>query len=60
VRQPRRLSSRQLALSLECETTILLGEKAREEMIRALADLLLEAIGEVPSESAGGRNESED
>jgi hypothetical protein len=49
-----------LALSLECETTILLGEKAREEMIRALADLLLEAIGEAPSESTGGRNESED
>ena len=60
MRQPRRLSSRQLALCLECETTIPLGEKAREEMISALADLLLEAIGEVPSKAAGGQNESED
>jgi hypothetical protein len=60
VRRPRRLSSRQLALSLEQDTTILLTQKAQEEMIRTLADLLLEALGEVPSEPVGGRSEPKD
>ena len=60
MRQPRRRSSRQLALLLEQETTILLSQKAQEEMIRTLADLLLEALGEVQSESLGVENEPED
>jgi len=60
MRRPRRRSSRQLALLLEQETTILLSQKAHEEMIRTLADLLLEALGEFPSESVGVRNEPED
>ena len=60
MRQPQRPSSRQLALLLEQETTILLSQKGQEEMITTLADLLLEALGEVPSESVGVRNEPQD
>ncbi len=58
----RRLSFRQLMLPLERETTIQLGEKVREEMIGALADLLLEALNEPPNEprEGGALHESED
>lgn len=42
-------------LPLECETTIVLNEDTRTEAIRALADLLLEAVGQLPaSETKGG------
>ena len=61
MKQPRRISSRQLVLSLECTTTTnLLVEKVREEAIRALADLLLEALGEASREAMEVPNESED
>lgn len=50
-------------LPLERETPIRLGEEAREDLIRTLADLLLEAIGTRAGEPAEGghkANESED
>jgi hypothetical protein len=48
-----------LALPLDREVTIRLGENVRQEMIRALADLLLEVLGEAASEATEARNESE-
>lgn len=63
LKQPRRPSHRQLMLPLERETPIRLGEEAREDLIRTLADLLLEAIGTRTGEPAEGghkANESED
>jgi hypothetical protein len=63
LKQPRRLSHRQLMLPLERETPIRLGEEAREDLIRTLADLLLEAIGtRIGQPTEGGRktNESQD
>jgi hypothetical protein len=59
VKQPRRVSNRQLKL-LESEIAIRLDERIRGEVIDALADLLLEALGAIPSESAEVRSESED
>jgi hypothetical protein len=59
VKQPRRVSSRQLKL-LESEIAIRVDEKVRGEVIEALADLLLEALGVMPGESAEVRSESED
>ena len=59
MKQPRRVPYRQLKL-LESEMTIRVDERVRAEVITALADLLLEAIGAMPGESAGVRNESED
>ena len=59
MKQPRRVSNRQLKL-LESEIAIRLDERIRGEVIDALADLLLEALGAIPSESAEVRSESED
>ena len=59
MKQPRRVSNRQLKL-LESEIAIPLDERIRGEVIDALADLLLEALGAIPSESAEVRSESED
>ena len=58
MKQPRRVSYRQLKL-LESEIAIPVDERVRGEVIDALADLLLEALG-VPGESAEVRNESKD
>jgi hypothetical protein len=59
VKQPRRVSYRQLQL-LESEIAIRVDERIRGEVIDALADLLLEALGASPDESAEARSESED
>ena len=40
------LSRRQLALRLDCEVRLGLDEPTREAMLAALADLLLEALGQ--------------
>jgi hypothetical protein len=50
-------------LSLERETKHLSAEHTREEIVQALAELLLEALGEDVDESTsarGGANESKD
>ena len=59
MKQPARISYRQLKL-LESEMPIRVDERVRAEVINALADLLLEALGAMPGESAEVRNESED
>jgi hypothetical protein len=59
VKQPPRVSYRQLTL-LESEITIRVDERVRGEVVNALADLLLEAVGAMAGESAEERNESED
>ena len=59
MKQPRRVSHRQLKL-LESEIAIRVDERVRGEVIDALADLLLEALGAMPGESAEVRSESED
>jgi hypothetical protein len=59
VKQPPRISYRQLKL-LESGIPIRVDESVRSEVVNTLADLLLEALGAMPSESAEARNESED
>jgi hypothetical protein len=59
VKQPRKVSCRQLKL-LESEITMRVDERIRGEVIHAIADLLLEALGAVPNESAEVRSEPED
>jgi hypothetical protein len=59
VKQPRRVSYRQLQL-LESEIAIRVDERIRGEVIDALADLLLEALGARSDESTEARSESED
>lgn len=59
MKQPRRVSCRQLKL-LESEMAMRVDERIRGEVVDAIADLLLEALGAVPSESAEVRSESED
>jgi len=59
VKEPRRVSYRQLKL-LESEIPMRVHERIRGEVIDALADLLLEALGARPGESAEASNESED
>jgi hypothetical protein len=59
VKQPRRVSYRQLQL-LESEIAIRVDERIRAEVIDALADLLLEALGARSNESTEARSESED
>lgn len=44
---PRRSLNRQWLLPLEYENTIVLSEDVRAEAIRTLADLLLEAVGQM-------------
>jgi hypothetical protein len=61
--RPARVSTKQLALSLNREARHRPAEHTREELVRALADLLLEALGgEVvePTRRPGGCDESED
>jgi hypothetical protein len=63
MKHPRPQSRRQLALPLDCLPKVRPIEEAREQVIRALADLLLEAMGAVPcelTEGGHGLNESED
>lgn len=58
-----RVSRMQLALSLEPEAKHPLSDLAREELLRTLAELLLEALGEERVSQAseqGVANESED
>ena len=59
MKQPPRISYRQLKL-LESEITNRVDERVRGEVVNALADLLLEALGAMPGESAEVENESED
>ena len=59
MKQPPRISYRQLKL-LDSELMIRLDESVRREVINALADLLLEALGAMPDESTEVRNESKD
>ena len=59
MKQPRRVSYRQLRL-LESEIAIRVDERIRGEVIDALADLLLEALGARSDESTEARSESED
>jgi hypothetical protein len=59
VKQPPRISYRQLKL-LESEITIRVDERIRSEVINALADLLLEALGAKHGESTEVTNEPED
>jgi hypothetical protein len=59
VKQPRRVSYRQLKL-LESEIALRVDERIRGEVIDALADLLLEALGAMIGESAEVRSESKD
>lgn len=58
MKRPPRISHRQFKL-LESEIAIRVDERVRTEVINALADLLLEAVGAMPGESAEARNESE-
>jgi hypothetical protein len=61
LKQPQKASKRQLALALDQEVTVRLGENARQEMVRTLADLLLEALGgEASGQTAEVQNEPED
>lgn len=57
MKQPRRVSYRQLKL---LESEIRVDERIRAEVIDAVADLLLEALGAVVGESAEARSESKD
>jgi hypothetical protein len=59
VKQPPRISYRQLKL-LDSEIMIRPDESVRREVVNALADLLLEALGAMPDESTEVRNESKD
>ena len=59
MKQPRKLSCRQLNL-LESEIAMRVDERIRGDVIDAIADLLLEALGAVPNELAEVRSESED
>lgn len=63
MKQPIRVSRRQLTLLFGGEPKPLPAANRREELVNALADLLLEAFGEEtdrPSNAQGGGNESED
>ena len=59
MKQTPKISYRQLKL-LESEIAIRVDERVQGEVVNTLADLLLEALGAVPDESAEVRNESED
>jgi hypothetical protein len=63
MKSPKGVSRRQLALCLERESKHPAPEHPREEIVQALADLLLEALGaeeEEPTSQQRGRNESQD
>lgn len=59
MKQPRRISYRQLRL-LEFEPAIRAHEGVRGEVVNALADLLLEALGAMPGGAEEVSNEPED
>ena len=59
MKQPQRASYRQLKL-LDSETTNRAAEGVRGEVVNALADLLLEALGAMPSGIEEVSDESED
>jgi hypothetical protein len=58
------VSRRQLALGLQCEPKHQPAEHTYEELVQALADLLLQALGEdaadQPASEPGGGDESQD
>jgi hypothetical protein len=58
---PLRISKRQLALPLERETTRQqANEPVRKELIKALADLLLEALGKEVAEPVKSQGVSDE
>jgi hypothetical protein len=62
MKQARNAGTKQLGLALESPQRHPLTEETREELIQALAELLLEAHGDDPSNLQwqwGGGNESE-
>lgn len=61
MKQSMKVSRRQLALWFERSNQVQPSEEIREELTRALADLLLEALGvKAPANQSGGDDESED
>lgn len=63
MKQPIRVSKRQLTLALEREAKPLPAENTQEELVNALTDLLLEALGEEtdrPTNKQRGGDESKD
>jgi len=61
MKQSMMVSRRQLALWYERGDQVQPGEEMREELTRALAELLLEALGvRVSTNQSGGEDESED
>ena len=61
MKQSTKVSKRQFALWLERGDQVQPSEEIREEVTRALAELLLEALrGRVPTKQCGGGDESED
>jgi len=61
MKQSMKVSRRQLALWFERGDQVQPSEAMREELTRALADLLLEALGvKAPANQSGGGDESED
>lgn len=57
------ISRRQLALGLECQPKHQPAEHTHEALVQALADLLLQALGEdadQPASEPGGGDESQD
>ena len=61
MKQSMKVSRRQLALWFERGDQVQPSEEIREELTRALADLLLEALGvKSPASQTGGDDESED
>lgn len=59
MKRPRRTSYRQLSLLVESEAPAPLAPQTHQELINALADLLLEALDKAP-EGGQDRDESKD
>ena len=59
MRRPPRPSQRQMMLPLQRPAGYRPTEKVREEVVAALADLLLEAIGNPQCDRMGRRGENE-
>ena len=63
MKRPTSVARRQFALGFECQTKHQPPAQVHEELLQALADLLLEALGEEidePANEQGGGNEPED
>lgn len=61
MKQSMNAPRRQLALWIEQDDRVQPSEELREELTRALADLLLEALGvKTAANQSGGDDESED